>query len=42
MKQSDIVSSEIPQWTIVTELESIMENWFNEHKDREQKIYLLF
>lgn len=25
-----------------TELESIMENWFNEHKDREQKTYVLY
>lgn len=42
MKRGGGVSSEIPQWTVGAELESIMENWFNEHKDREQKIYLLF
>lgn len=41
MKRDDVVSSEIPQWTVGTEVESIMEDWFNEYKDQEQKIYLL-
>lgn len=42
VKRGDVVSSEVSQWTVCTELESILENWFNEHKDQEQKIYLLF
>jgi len=42
VKQGDVVSSEIPQRTVGTELESIMENWYNEHNDRGEKVYLLF